>query len=62
MNKLMNTLDVLAGVIATAYIINGYITDDMTMKAYGMALLAIVYVGYIRRKVKEILLKLKENE
>ena len=62
MNKLLNMLDILAGVIATTYIINGYITDDMALKAYGLALLAIVYVGYIRRKLKQLINKQKEIE
>ena len=62
MSRLWIVLDILAGVIASVYVINGYITDDISLKAYGMALIAFVYVGYIRRKLKQISNKLKENE
>ena len=62
MSRLWIAMDILAGVIASAYVVNGYITDDMSLKAYGMALIALVYVGYIRRKLKQLTIKLKENE
>lgn len=62
MNTLLNVLDLLALAIAFTYVINGYLSDDMSLKAYGMALIALVYVGYVRRKLKQLNNKLKENE
>lgn len=62
MSRLWIVLDILAGVIASAYVVNGYITDDMSLKAYGMALIALAYVGYLRRKLKQLTIKLKESE